>query len=193
MARLAEADCGGANFQRRSLSADWPGRPGERGFRRDARRGPHPRGLLGEPNDAKLFFASLEGSDLRTARLDRADLRDANLSHCDLRKVRLSNALLTGADFTGADLREADLSSSNLDGVEFYLANLSGADLSGADLSAASLKRATMAGAKLKGAKIHPKYLPMIKTLNVDFSGVVWIDRQEKKQGEGDDRTPREK
>ena len=70
---------------------------------------------------AKLYGADLSGADLRGADLRFADLRDACLSHANL-----CGAILTGANLTDADLRWA-----NLTGAQARWAHLQGARVDG--------------------------------------------------------------
>ena len=106
-----------------------------------------------------LYKAHLEGTDLRGAHLDKADLREAHLEgaelggahleEADLRKAHLEGATLIFAHLEGADLREA-----HLDGADLSLARLDGAGLRGAHLDGAELIGAHLDGAKLIGAHL---------------------------------------
>ncbi len=81
---------------------------------------------------ANLFRADLEAADLRDsnwegADLEYANLRSANFRQANLRRVKLAGADLTDADLVNADLQGADLSGTNLANVDLRNANLAGA------------------------------------------------------------------
>ena len=95
-----------------------------------------------EAHRAHLTDTSFSGSELRTARFNRANLSGADLSDLDLHgSVRFKFANLSGADLSDLDLRGADLSSTTLN-----RAVLHGTDLRGADISAAALDGAHIDG-----------------------------------------------
>lgn len=88
--------------------------------------------------------ASLQGANLREAKLLRAFFTGA-----DLKAVTLRNAHLKAADLEGADLRGADLF-----GAVLFGANLRDADLEGANLWHADLRHTSLSGANLKDCEM---------------------------------------
>ena len=77
---------------------------------------------------------------------DLDDERRANLCNIDLRSTKLDLANLSYANLNGANLREAKLDLANLN-----YANLNGANLNGATLTFVDLSEATTYGADLSG------------------------------------------
>ena len=111
-------------------------------------------------NAPNLLFRNLDlqGTDLRSANLQGADLSDADLQGTDLRSANLQGADLSDADLQETDLRSAnlqgaDLSDADLQGTDLRSANLQGADLSDADLQDADLRAAYLKGTDLISAK----------------------------------------
>ncbi|PJB71473.1 MAG: pentapeptide repeat-containing protein [Alphaproteobacteria bacterium CG_4_9_14_3_um_filter_47_13] len=117
---------------------------------------------------------NLEGTQIQSALLDRADLRDCKLMKTDLRGSSLRNALLSRADLSGAQLsplkfinqygmewlQRVDLSGANLRYAILRGTNLSDAILAGADLSYAilidcDLRRADLSGALLENTDME--------------------------------------
>jgi len=96
-----------------------------------------------------LKRADLSEANLGRAALDYAILDGANLYKANLRDANLEYARLDGADLRGADLRDANLEYTRLDG-----ADLRGADLRGALFTKASLYKANLRLAKLSEAKL---------------------------------------
>ena len=119
---------------------------------------------------ANMMKQKLEGAQVQSAQLDRADMRDCNIKKADLRGTSLKNAILARADLSEANLKplkfnnkggEEWLQRTNLSGANLRYAILRGTDLSdailaGADLSYAvlidcDLRRADLTGALLNG------------------------------------------
>lgn len=94
---------------------------------------------------------SLEGEDLRRARLVDSDLSEARLARADL-----TAADLRGAALHHADLTEADLTAANLRGADLRWCQLNGARLRRADLRDALLDGTNVSGADLRGAALDP-------------------------------------
>tara|TARA_R110000824_G_scaffold390760_4_gene587616 strand:- start:35932 stop:36795 length:864 start_codon:yes stop_codon:yes gene_type:complete len=92
-----------------------------------------------------LAGANFNGSYLRLASLQGADMRQAKLAGAEL-----SGTLLTRANLEGADMRGA-----NAAGGDFRKANLKGVDLSYARMDATLLAGADFTGAKLVGANFR--------------------------------------
>ena len=82
-------------------------------------------------------------------------LRLASLQHADMRKAQLVGAELTGTLLSYANLEGADIRGANAAGVDLRGANLKGADLSYARLDAAIVTDADFTGAKLVGANLR--------------------------------------
>ena len=114
-----------------------------------------------------------EGTNLRLALLEGADLKDTNLSGANLREAKLSGAVLTRVNLSGAKLMGADLSD-----VVLVQANLSGAKLMGADLSGAVLWRANLLDPDLWGAKLSDAKLDDADLSRADFEGTLLVGTQ---------------
>lgn len=113
---------------------------------------------------------SLNGVDLKNARLRdasffRAEIKESDLSGADAFRAKFVNAIMTGvrfdsakvteADFTKADLSNASFVGSDMRRAKFNRANLRGADLTDARLQGADLTRADLSGATwTSGSKV---------------------------------------
>lgn len=117
------------------------------------------------PVDAKLV-SSLKANAFKTLLACRnctlagtnfqgSYLRLASLQHADLRKANLAGAELSGTLLSYANLKGADLRGANAAGVDLRGANLRGADLSYARLDAALVANADFTGAKMVGANLR--------------------------------------
>ncbi len=118
---------------------------------------------------ALAHAAGGELSDLRGAKLHRANLSGANLvgARFDILPIGTGGggsiaANLQRAKLRGAKLAGADLSNANLEGCDFSKADLRHADLRGAKMTDADFTDAVIDGAKLKmsdltGAKGLPR------------------------------------
>ena len=102
-----------------------------------------------------LRGANLEGKNLCTAQLRKAELRGAILWMAKLQGAYLWDVQLQGAILFGAKLHGASLCRARLQGADLYGAELQGADLFGAKLQGASLGRAELQGADLYGAELQ--------------------------------------
>jgi len=97
--------------------------------------------------------------------MSEVDLRTAKLQYAELDEVDLRNSNLIGSIFENAILRKAILIEARLQG-----ANLSGANLSNADLSYASLDDAILSNAVLRDANLM--YARLIRT-NLESSNIT--------------------
>jgi uncharacterized protein YjbI with pentapeptide repeats len=97
----------------------------------------------------------LEGADLVTVDMRKANLFMAHLSVADLTKASLREANLSGANLVDANLKGANLKEADLFRANLFMANLKEADLSGANLFMANLKEADLSGANLVGANLR--------------------------------------
>ena len=113
-------------------------------------------GLL---RNARLDYAELLKTDLRSANLELAWLWRANLNNVDLFGANLKGAYLSSAnlqaDLRYANLQEAIMSFANLRGSRLTHANLRGADLTNAYLQHADMRAADLQGALLAYAKLE--------------------------------------
>ena len=100
---------------------------------------------------ANFLNQDLRDSQIQSAILDRADMRDCRIMGADLRGSSLKNAMLSRADISDANL--APLKFVNDDGSEWYQRiNLTGANLRYAILKGAILHDAILTGADLSYA-----------------------------------------
>lgn len=109
---------------------------------------------------------SLNGADLRRARLSHADLSGTDLQGADLSHADLVFAVLRGANLSGANLRHAALAAADLTG-----ANLFGANFVDALLIHTMFRGNILANCDLTGAKMAETVFA-----NVDLSDVVGLD-----------------
>jgi uncharacterized protein YjbI with pentapeptide repeats len=93
--------------------------------------------------------SSLARSDLRGARLDRANLRDTDLTGCDF-----STASLRGADLSGCKLRGARLYRVVAPESRWVKADLTDAVFTAANLLQAILQKAIVQGTDFTGANL---------------------------------------
>lgn len=101
----------------------------------------------------------LSYTDIRSAKLDGANLQKVNLQQsilyrANLINAKLENANLNGAVLSAANLCGANLARANLCGAILNAANLCGANLTCADLRGANLFLANLQGANLNGASL---------------------------------------
>jgi len=128
----------------------------------------------------------LTKTDLRFAKLSRADLNYADLTYADLTGAVLTTAWLLFADLSHASLRNARLGRANpvLDapyprGAELIEAKLIGTDLSYADMSYAVLQGADCTDANFMGADLTNADLRRAKLTGANFAkaklgGLLW-------------------
>ncbi|HEY4345381.1 MAG TPA: pentapeptide repeat-containing protein [Parvibaculum sp.] len=102
--------------------------------------------------DAFKTLLTCRGCTLAGANFNGSFLRLASLQHADLRKIKLVGAELSGTLLTYANLEGADMRGANAAGADMRGANLKGADLSYARVDAAMLMDTDFTGAKLVGA-----------------------------------------
>lgn len=108
-----------------------------------------------ESEDARGLVLDLSGSclaraDLRSARLERADLTKCILDGANLEQAHMDEARLIGASLLAANLKQAQM-----DGVRLAGASLLDADLSKASMRTPFLDNAKLAGAFLSGADLR--------------------------------------
>ncbi|WP_398491749.1 DUF2169 domain-containing protein [Variovorax sp.] len=101
--------------------------------------------------------------DLRSLRLEEADLRGCSFIECDLSNARIGGARLDGSSFIDCNLEGAQLvsaqatsasfvSTTRMGGINLARAVLRDANLSDMNLEGASLVRSDLRGANLSGA-----------------------------------------
>jgi hypothetical protein len=99
---------------------------------------------------AKAF---LQGVQLPSARLLRADFSDADVRNSNFNSADLSYASLNGANFRNSDLQRAWLVSADLSNGDFCGARFTGADLSDITLDGADLGNADLSGIRWQKIK----------------------------------------
>jgi hypothetical protein len=100
--------------------------------------------------------AFLQGVQLPSGRLLRADFSDADVRNSNLSSADLSYASLNGANFRNSDLQRASLLSADLSNGDFCGARFGEADLSDVTLDAADLGNSDLSGVswqKIKSIK----------------------------------------
>jgi uncharacterized protein YjbI with pentapeptide repeats len=137
---------------------------------------------------AKLNKANLTGADLSDANLTGADLSDANLTGADLAysklvKAAMFNATLSGSSLVSvdaenaglieADLREADLRRGFFGGAQFMSSNLHKAFLFEANLSDADLSHTNLSGADLSHTNLSGADLSHTNLSGANLSGSI--------------------
>jgi uncharacterized protein YjbI with pentapeptide repeats len=111
-------------------------------------------------NRADMSHASLRGSILSDAQLQKVLLRDAHLedavlSHVDLTYATLDDARLDRAQLSHARLNNASLSSASFSGADLADAQLDGARAIGARLTRANLSRTSLHNTNLDYADLR--------------------------------------
>jgi len=97
--------------------------------------------------------AFLQGVQLPSARLLRADFSDADVRSSNFSSADLSYASLNGANFRNSNLQRAWLLSANLSEADFCGAQFNGADLSDAILDTADLGNADLSSIRWEKIK----------------------------------------
>jgi uncharacterized protein YjbI with pentapeptide repeats len=104
------------------------------------------------------------------------ELRRAYLNNADLRFANFGGASLTGADLSGANLYGASLVDVDATGATFHTTQLTEANMSGADL-----REATLVGATLNSASLHDVKLSRGTSFGAtglgETSGLIWSQR----------------
>ncbi len=125
--------------------------------------------------DAFKTLLSCRGCTLAGANFNGSYLRLASLQRADLRKAHLAGAELSGTLLTNANLQGADMRGANAAGADLRGANLKGADLSYARVDAAMLINTDFTGAKLVGANFRAIELVQgLKFRDVDLTGAIF-------------------
>jgi hypothetical protein len=126
--------------------------------------------------DGSLHGVNMENSDLRRAKLSKADLQGAHLAGANLRAADLHGAVLQEADLSGADLGQANLRDADL-----TAAALEGVRLDGATVTEMQLARAeSLADAILPdGNRYDGRYkLPIcsspVRRASIPIRSSVW-------------------
>lgn len=104
---------------------------------------------------AGLEKADLNGAYLRNAKLFFAQLQSVDLNHAQLQGARFYSAQLQNADLGFAQSQGVDLQSARLQGANFYFAQLQGANLEFAQLQGANLRFAELQGAELSEIQLQ--------------------------------------
>ena len=128
------------------------------------------------------FELNLRGADIRTSRLNRANLAGANFT-----KANLRYAHLVSADLSNAELLYADLSCETDPGTPMMFktildgANLSGTNLMYANLSGARLPQAQLCNSNLLETDLSSTFLYGANLISADISlanltGAILID-----------------
>jgi|GEM_PF-1560257 len=105
--------------------------------------------------DAFKTLLTCRGCTLAGANFNGSYLRLASLQGADMRKAHLAGAELSGTLMNGANLEGADMRGASAAGINLIGAKLKGADLSYARLDAALLFRADFTDAKLVGTNFR--------------------------------------
>ena len=100
-------------------------------------------------------------------------LEDTNLMSAHLKGAKLREANLEGACLSLAHLEGSDLQSANLKDANLIVANLEGANLVGAQLKGANLSSANLAGAGLEGANLEGSDLSLAHLEGADFEAAI--------------------
>ncbi|HKS69030.1 MAG TPA: pentapeptide repeat-containing protein [Ktedonobacterales bacterium] len=115
---------------------------------------------------SQLAGAQLEGADLARARLQGAHLAAANLTRVDLRAAHLEGAMLEAAILEGADLTRAHLDDANMRWARCENADLKFALLFGVDLREVHFESADLTRAHLEGADLRLCFFDSATTLD---------------------------
>ena len=120
-----------------------------------------------------LVGAWLNGSNLRSAQLQCANLNDAHLQGSHLEDAQLQGATLNSAKLQFAWLSNASLRGANVCNASLQLAHLDGAQLQGAFLIGANFQAANLAEAKLQGSILKHAMLQSAFLTNTNLQGVT--------------------
>lgn len=118
------------------------------------------RGVGALLSGTDMVGLSLVRADLRSARLELADVSYAMLAGARLEKAEMACVKLTGVDLRGATLNLAHLPHARMGGSDLTDTHLTGADLRGVDLSAAQGERTRFVGSDLSGATLDQARFP---------------------------------
>lgn len=115
--------------------------------------------------------ADLSGLDLSevvaiNAHFPRASLRGTMMAGALLNRLSAPDADLREAVLTKANLRRAQIPNGRFQGAHLFRAELADADLRGADFSGADLRGATLNGSDLRGARFDGARMDIYTTFD---------------------------
>jgi uncharacterized protein YjbI with pentapeptide repeats len=146
-------------------------------------------------NGSFLRLASLQGADMRQAKLAGAELSGTLLTRANLEGADMRGANASGADLRGANLKRADLSYAHVDAAMLIDTDFTGAKLVGADFRAIELvKGLTFRDADLTDAGFRYAFLRGVdfrgaKLSGADFTRAFGLSNEQLALACGDERT----
>ena len=111
-----------------------------------------------EKGEYDVPWVNLQGVHLEGANLGTAVLKKADLSGAYLQGALMYDTQLQGTDLRGAYLQGASLISAQLQGANLRVAQLQGAMLWGARLQKADFGRANLQGVDFRGPRVQLRY-----------------------------------
>jgi len=110
--------------------------------------------------------------------LSKSNLTSADLMYADMKNVNFSDAQITHINLEQANLRNADMTNVNAMKSRFFnaeleYADLTGADLRDADLFSANFARSNLSKANLSGNLPSIPHGPGTRAVNADFQGAL--------------------
>ncbi len=108
-------------------------------------------------NGADLTRAEIKNAKLIRATLKSSDLTDAQLEGSDLRHTELWSATLIGANLKNVNLQNSVLFNTEMEGADLSGADLTNAGLMSANLKAVNFKGATLYNVNLKNTKFDKR------------------------------------
>jgi hypothetical protein len=146
-------------------------------------------------NGSFLRLASLQGADMRQAKLAGAELSGTLLTRANLEGADMRGANASGADLRGANLKRADLSHAHVDAAMLMDTDFTGAKLVGADFRAIELvKGLTFRDADLTDAGFRYAFLRGVdfrgaKLSGADFTRAFGLSNEQLALACGDEKT----